>query len=56
MRSGESPMGAGVYFSFTFSSAFMQLMQIPRFEFSLTLFHPGGRRIVNERAAPLGGE
>lgn len=56
MRSGERLMWAAGYFSFTFFPAFMQLMQIPRFEFSLNLFHPGGRRIVNERAAPLGGE
>jgi hypothetical protein len=56
MRSGERLMWAAGYFSFAFSSAYMQLLQIPRFEFSLTLFHPGGRRIVDERAAPLGGE
>jgi hypothetical protein len=55
MGSGEKLMRARDYFSYAIPSAFVQLLQIPRFRFSVTLFNPGGRRVVSERAAPLGG-
>jgi len=56
MRSGEKLVRACDYFSFAVQSAFMQLLQIPRLRFLLTLFSPGSRRTVSERAALLGGE
>lgn len=56
MRSGERLVFVRGHFWFTFPSALVQLLQIPRFRFSVTLFNPGGRRMVDERAAPLGGE
>ena len=54
MRPGERLMGAGGFFSFAVSSAFMQLFEIPRFRFSVTLFGPGYRCIVINEAAPGG--
>lgn len=56
MRPGERLMGAGGFFSFAIPSALVQLLQIPRFRFSVTLFSPGGRRIYSDERALAGGE